>query len=159
MLHSIRWNPLFQSASSVSDLRHRRLRVNLAFIFALLPTAPFLLCRRGELPKTGRMNSETEDGPETSSRSTVWDWVLWPGVLLVLYVLSSGPVVMMANNKLIFDGGPADRILLIVYWPVEWACQKTPFHKPLGMYWHLWAPEWYDRKGNISEEPPKKTPK
>ena len=55
----------------------------------------------------------------------------------------------MEDSKIIRDGSALDRVLEIVYWPVEWACDNTPLEKPLGFYWHLWAPRLYDSKGNL----------
>ena len=95
------------------------------------------------------MNGETQDGPETSSRGAGWGWVLWPGTVLLLYVLGSGPVMMMKEEKLIPYGDPGSRAAEIVYWPVDWAFWETPLRKPIGMYWRLWAPEWCDAQENI----------
>jgi hypothetical protein len=94
------------------------------------------------------MNGEIEDGPERSARGAVWVWLCWLGAILVLYVLSTGPVAMMAGKKPTGRGGPVWWAIGIVYQPVSWAAEKTPLGKPLGIYWHLWAPEWYDSEGN-----------
>jgi hypothetical protein len=96
------------------------------------------------------MNGEIQDGPETSSRGVGWGWVFWPGVLLLLYVLSTGPVWVVYDKWLFrHPGSPLVwRFLGFVYLPVRWAYQVTPLHKPLGVYWHLWVPEWYDSKGD-----------
>jgi hypothetical protein len=94
------------------------------------------------------MNGEIEDGPETSSRGAGWGWVLWPAVVLLLYVLSIGPVLMMDDKNLIPNGSPAGRVLQIVYSPLEWAHENTPLRKPLEMYVHLWVPSLFNRKGN-----------
>jgi hypothetical protein len=34
------------------------------------------------------------------------------------------------------------------YTPIEWAYAFTPLRKPLGMYFHLWVPEVFDKNGN-----------
>ena len=94
------------------------------------------------------MNGELQDGQERASRDVVWEWLCWLGVILFLYVLSSGPVVLMACKRPTGRGGPAWRVIGIVFQPVRWAAEKTPLAKPLGVYWHLWAPEWYDRDGS-----------
>jgi len=78
----------------------------------------------------------------------VWVWLWWLGGILFLYVLSTGPVLMMVERGLIRSGQPGWRAAGIVYWPVSWAYQKTALHKPFGMYWHLWAPRLIDSKGN-----------
>ena len=111
--------------------------------------APFLLCRRGEPPQTGRMNGETQDGPERNSRGAVWVWFCWLGVAVVLYVLSIGPVMMIAVNRSISNPHPVARVCTIVYGPVEWAYAKTLLHKPIGLYYHLWVPSVIDSQGNI----------
>ena len=102
----------------------------------------------GEPPKTGRMNGESKDGPERSSRGAGWVWLCWVGAILLLYVLSTGPVVLLYDKKLIQPGSPGLRAVQIVYWPLDWVCGETPLRKPLGMYWHFWAPQWFDRQGN-----------
>lgn len=94
---------------------------------------------------TGPMNVEAQDEHERSSRGVGWEWLCWLGVLLLLYVLSSGPVVMVVTKN---HGGPVWWVIGIIYQPLRWAAEKTPLAKPLGMYWHLWAPEWYDGQGN-----------
>ena len=97
---------------------------------------------------TDRMNGETQHAPEPSSRGAIWEWLCWLGVVLVLYLLSTGPVTMMAGKKLTGRGSPLWSAVAIVYRPVRWAYEETPLGKPLGRYWHLWAPEWYDSEGN-----------
>ena len=94
------------------------------------------------------MNDQIEDGLATSSRSRRWRWVFWLGAVLVLYVLSTGPVAMMLDKKFILEGSPTYRVLHIFYTPVEWAYQKTPLHRPLGIYWYLWAPGLFNSDGN-----------
>ena len=94
------------------------------------------------------MSGETQDGPETSSRSAGWGWAFWLGVVLLLYVLCSGPVAMMVTRQPAPDE-PAWNTVVIVYRPMVWAWRETPLHKPLGMYWHLWIPERIDAQGNF----------
>lgn len=93
------------------------------------------------------MSSETEQGPERSSPHGWWGGLYWPGVILLAYVLSTGPVVMMADKRVVTPGSPAGQFIGVLYLPVRFAL-KTPLRKPLGMYWHLWAPGSYDSKGN-----------
>jgi hypothetical protein len=94
------------------------------------------------------MNGETQDGPERDSRGAVWVWLCWLGAIVLLYVLSTGPVIMMAS-KVVIRQGPVIRVLIVVYWPVVWAYEETPLHRPIGIYWHLWAPDICDSKGNL----------
>ena len=96
------------------------------------------------------MNGETQDEPERSSRGAVWEWLCWSAVIVVLYVLSTGPITMMYGKKLIHPSSPVDGVLSMFGRPVAWAYEKTPLRKPLGMYWHLWNPDDWDNKGNIN---------
>jgi hypothetical protein len=95
------------------------------------------------------MNGEPQDGMERSFRSAGWGWILWSGLVLVSYVLSTGPITMLEERKLIYSNTPPHRLLTILYGPVGWAYCETPLHKPLGMYWHLWTPNAIDINGNI----------
>jgi hypothetical protein len=95
------------------------------------------------------MNGETQDGPERNSRGAVWVWLCWLAGILVLYVLSSGPVWMMVDKKLLHFGTLGWRAVQVVYWPLGWAGDRTLLRKPLEMYWHLWAPGVFDSKGNM----------
>ena len=94
------------------------------------------------------MNGEIEDGPETSSRGAGWGWVFWPGLVLVLYVLSFGPVLMLVDKQILRPDGPECRVIEIVYRPVMWAANETPLHKPLIMYLGLWAPSLFHNPGD-----------
>lgn len=99
------------------------------------------------------MNDKTQDGQERSSRGVVWVWVCWLAVILVLYVLSSGPAAMMEAKGLTIRDAPLCRFLDSAYSPLSWAYQHTPLQKPLGMYWHLWTPANVDIHGNRRGEP------
>jgi uncharacterized membrane protein YhaH (DUF805 family) len=98
-----------------------------------------LLCKSRENHKTGHMNDDSQDHQERRSRGLVWVCLCWLAVILVPYVLSSGPVAMMEANRRIIYGSPMHTLLSIVYFPLWWAYIHTPLGKPLGMYWHLWA--------------------
>jgi hypothetical protein len=95
------------------------------------------------------MNGETQDGPERNSRGAFWVWLCWLAGILVLYVLSTGPVAMMYDKKLIRPSSPASGVIDILYWPVGYAVMNTPLAKPFRIYWHLWAPEAFDSKGKL----------
>ena len=94
------------------------------------------------------MNGEAQDEPEKSSRGAVWVWLCWLAGIVVLYVLSTGPVVMMEGRKFIAEGSPTERGLIIFYAPVRWAQDETLLSKPLGWYWHLWAAALFDSHGD-----------
>jgi hypothetical protein len=84
--------------------------------------------------------------PTEEKKSINWSaFILWPFLVGILYVLSSGPVVMVARQRGINRVAPS---LIKFYEPIEWAYEKTPLRKPLGMYAHLWAPESFDKNGD-----------
>ncbi|HZQ45766.1 MAG TPA: hypothetical protein VFC07_02040 [Verrucomicrobiae bacterium] len=79
-------------------------------------------------------------------QSIPWmSFVVWPFVILVLYALSVGPIMLVMDKGTISFGAGA--FLKKFYGPLEWAYDKTPLHKPLGLYLHLWEPKWFDKKG------------
>ena len=73
--------------------------------------------------------------------------------MVVLYVLGTGPVIMMEDRKMIPGGGVVEKALEILYYPIEWLAEETPLEKPFGLYWHFWAPTLYDLKGNLIPQP------
>ena len=84
----------------------------------------------------------TED-KHSGSLSAFFAWLF---VILVLYFLSSGPVVMMYEKGVI----TGDSKLLQLYDPLDWFYEETPLHKPIGMYFHLWAPKHIDENGETT---------
>ncbi|MGO8930967.1 MAG: hypothetical protein ACLQU3_29275 [Limisphaerales bacterium] len=96
------------------------------------------------------MNAETQEGQERSSRGLIWVCLCWLAVIVVLYVLSIGPVMKITLKKNI--GNPAAQFFASFYKPLGWAYANTLLHKPLGIYYHLWIPRVFDSKGNISTE-------
>lgn len=103
------------------------------------------------------MEEQAETREETKYSRGFGSYALWAGVVLVLYVLSFGPVAMI-GRKLeptgLFRSHPRffELIHRPYYAPLGWAYYKTPLHKPLGMYMHLWCPQSFDKHG----EPPAK---
>jgi hypothetical protein len=93
------------------------------------------------------MNNDGGDAPETKSQGAGWGWLWWVSLLPVLYVLSTGPILMMIEKRLIVPGPPLDTVLRTIYMPVGWAYMNTPLRKPLGKDWHLWGPSYYSREG------------
>ena len=61
-------------------------------------------------------------------------FVLWPCVVLILYVLSAGPMVRLWEK-----GSVSDDLMSALYSPVNWAYSRTFLHKPIGLYLHLWC--------------------
>jgi hypothetical protein len=70
-----------------------------------------------------------------------WGLIVWPLVILILYVLSIGPVWMMMDKEYI---SLPVAFQMKFYGPWFWAYQKTPLHKPLGKYLHLWDSRIFD---------------
>jgi hypothetical protein len=70
-------------------------------------------------------------------------YIAWGFVAAVVYVLSSGPALLMSIS------GRLKEKVWIVYWPIDRAYFQTPLHKPVGIYWHLWCPKLFDSKGNL----------
>jgi hypothetical protein len=87
---------------------------------------------------------ETTTPAEEKESANWWVFVLWPVVVLLLYVLSAGPVVMLLEQKRISLNNP----LLAVYEPLDWVDRNTMLGRPFRMYLHLWAPNRFDAKGN-----------
>jgi hypothetical protein len=84
--------------------------------------------------------------PVGTKRSFFWIFfILSPGMILLLYVLSYGPVLMMVGKGRIM---PNNQFVTKLYQPLIWAYDETPLHKPLGLYLHLWVPQWFDKNGN-----------
>ncbi len=73
--------------------------------------------------------------------------IICPIIIFILYALSYGPVEVRQEKKvknawfLQFSAGR--------YVPLGWVYRNTPLHKPLGIYYHLWLPKYFDAKGNL----------
>ena len=88
---------------------------------------------------------KTADTTEEKDSHSWTGWIVWPVGILVLYMLSVGPVVMMYEN-----GHFSPRLGQIFgkfYAPLFCAYEKTPLHKPIGMYLHLWVPDFLNKSG------------
>ena len=88
------------------------------------------------------MTPDETTSEEKSSRS-YWGFVLWPLAVIVLYVLSAGPVMRAYMNDTVGDG------VFVVYSPLLSVCDRTPVKKALGLYMHLWCPDRYDKHGDM----------
>jgi len=71
-------------------------------------------------------------------------FLLWFFVILLFYSLSAGPALMMADKYLKINHGVIrhEDVYLWFYGPLMWAYEKTPLHKPLGKYLHLWSEDF-----------------
>jgi hypothetical protein len=98
---------------------------------------------------TSHMSVEAEDTPDTSSRIIGWNWFWWLSVGLVIYVLSTGPIMMLADRNSTLANTKMYQAIAWVYAPLGWIVVKTPLRKPFGMYWHRWAPGTFDSKGDL----------
>ncbi len=85
--------------------------------------------------------------PNDEKHSINWGaLILWPVVILILYILSTGPVAMMEEKGRI---SRSNEFMRVFYMPWTWAYNGTPLHKPLGLYIHLWLPKRFDKNGDI----------
>ena len=83
--------------------------------------------------------------PKDEKHSINWGAIIvWPFVILILYVLSWGPVVRLGDKGYI---SPNNKVIWKFYAPLDWASNNTPLQRPLGMYLHLWVPKYYDKNG------------
>ena len=93
------------------------------------------------------MDEQTETAtPKDEKHSINWGFIVWPVVILILYVLSSGPVMMMGAKGRI---APENKVVLMFYSPFGWAMDVTPLGKPMRIYYHLWAPKHFDKNGEV----------
>jgi len=76
-------------------------------------------------------------------------YLVWLFVSVVLYFLSAGPAALMSWNG-IFTSLGIYRVVSGFYTPWRLTYLHTPFHKPIGIYMHLWNPNLYDEKGNVN---------
>ena len=137
----------------------------------------FFIARAEVAPQTGRMSTEPKDmsaqPPGTSTQPTFeeplqtrkrgrfWKWVIGLVVLGVLYVLSSGPLVVMATKGYFGKSNSfTGRMFITAYRPLRFAYRHTPLRMPLGMYWHVWLPKSFDSDGEpIMTRAPEPSPK
>jgi hypothetical protein len=70
-------------------------------------------------------------------------YCVWGFGIVVLYILSSGPAMMLS------DKGVVSTKVMVIYRPLAWAYLETRLlHKPLGMYMHLWCPNRFNKQGD-----------
>jgi hypothetical protein len=88
---------------------------------------------------------ETKTPVGTKRSSGWWLLIVWPLVILLLYVLSFGPVFLLFSKGSL---SPRNKFIFNLYHPLFWAHARTPLRKPLGMYLHLWVPQIFDKNGD-----------
>jgi hypothetical protein len=93
------------------------------------------------------MTEKTQPVPETNEKKSrgVGVYVAWVFVAMMVYVLSSGPVMKWGSKQ----KRPYQAVRL-AYAPLVWVYGRTPLWKPLGIYWHIWAPEYFDKDGDFT---------
>lgn len=87
---------------------------------------------------------ENDDVPiEEKQRNAnpLWSTLGWGFLLLMVYLLSSGPALYRRGMFL-------PQSFYKFYSPVLQLYEHTLLKKPIGMYWHLWNPDLYDANGN-----------
>lgn len=94
------------------------------------------------------MEEPAETREETRRSRGFGSYVFWTVMVLVLYVLSWGPFVMM-ERKGIWERPPV--LLEGFYFPIYWAYSETVLHKPVGMYLRLWCPQGFTTNGDVAE--------
>ena len=104
------------------------------------------------MPETAQPTAETA---EKKSRG-LGSYVVWAFVGIIVYFLSAGPVHMILNQKTI--RGFADEALGYLYAPWRFVYFRSPLHRPIGMYMHMWSPDIFDKKGHTSGCPEYESP-
>jgi hypothetical protein len=89
------------------------------------------------------MTNDESMAEDKGSRSA-WGFILWPLLVVMLYVLSSGPASLLFRKGILIDKAR------FIYLPLDWAYFYTPLWRPLGMYWHLWSPSEFGRNGRFA---------
>jgi hypothetical protein len=78
---------------------------------------------------------------EKSSRS-YWGIVYWPVSFVVLYVLSTGPMLLAVTK------GWASKNALVAYAPLEEIIRGNFLERPMRIYLHFWVPGMFDSHGD-----------
>jgi hypothetical protein len=87
------------------------------------------------------MKDQAETTAERKEGRGVWTYVYWVGGILVLYVLSTGPYVLMFHKGVMDRHPKFSAVLVYAYRPLLWADRNTPLGVPLEMYMDLWRPK------------------
>jgi hypothetical protein len=83
-------------------------------------------------PTTDQVETQA-DSPDTKSHG-IFGWLFWPSILLLVYVLSAGPAVKLADANII-----PFSIVLTIYSPLETLGDVCPPAKRLlAWYVGLW---------------------
>ena len=90
------------------------------------------------------MGENPQPAPETDEKKSrgLGSYLLWAFVAVMVYVLSSGPMIGT------YAKGTLNENLWVLFEPLHWAYFNSPLHKPLGMYWGLWTDGMFDKNGD-----------
>jgi hypothetical protein len=106
------------------------------------------------------MPSTAQPAPETDEKKSrgLGSYVLWAFVAVMVYVLSSGPVMRLCGERTTLRRGNYAAVVYTsrgyppwtrIYTPLDAAYNETVLRRPLGMHWHLWCPGTYDANGEV----------
>jgi hypothetical protein len=117
----------------------------------------FLLLRRDAHRREARREMADAAQPTADEKKSrgLGSYVLWAFVAVMVYVLSSGPVIGFYGRQNWYRGqfisiNPGGSLSWRhIYAPLEAAYNRTLLHRPLGMYWHLWCPDVWNKDGDI----------
>jgi hypothetical protein len=70
-----------------------------------------------------------------------WGSVIWPVVVVMVYVLSAGPAAYAMRKRALASW------VAHVYDPLGLVLNGTGLMRPFRMYLHLWVPDVYDKNG------------
>ena len=67
-------------------------------------------------------------------------WAVWLVALLLLYVLSIGPLEYLQHKRMLSKGVPAPLPdwLNVFYQPAWWLQDHSMFHRPMDVYCNWW---------------------
>jgi hypothetical protein len=83
---------------------------------------------------------------EAKDSRSYWGFLLWPCLIILAYVLSTGPV------GLLWDKGIIRGKRLVVYAPLEFVVRHIPsLQRPLNMYLQVWDDNIYIIGGDITK--------
>jgi hypothetical protein len=93
------------------------------------------------------------DAKDSSSRvrhqRTLYTILFWGALALLIYFMSIGPVIRYYDKRPGLYSG-STKFLEMFYRPVDWLYEKTPLHKPIGMYLSLWSKR-FGRDGETTD--------
>src|SRR5438045_209731 len=94
-------------------------------------------------------SQQAEPAAEAKPSHGLGRYLVWAFVVLMVYVLSIGPVDRLIGERHLPRG--VQIILGLFYMPWLYAYYKTQLHKPLGLYMHVWVPAHWDKNGESDD--------